>query len=182
MGNFYQVNLLSDRQGRTVRLVTDSDGKRVVIKSYNLTTSTHLSHFIEMCSKTGDLKPENIFLTSTLEAVLGDFDVVRDANGSISDASGVTCHYRSPEISDGLVSRIAKSADVYSLGLLLRELFNGVSLSGIYKTVSDEDIASLCARMVAEHPIVRPTLPEVASMPVFSEVKSARLRFAVRHM
>ncbi|KNC84862.1 serine/threonine protein kinase [Sphaeroforma arctica JP610] len=236
--NYQLVRLLSDKKGRPVRLVTDFEGKHVVLKSYSLTTSSHFSHFMRTCSKLGalrgvinivpvigvftedqwghvlmyyysggdlaawinghpkrdpklclriahqvvaaveslhtrdivhcDLKPENIFLTSKLEAVLGDFDDVRDADCTVTTAR-VTRKYEAPEIRSGLVSRFDKSADVYSLGLVLKGLFSGVSVSDTCTAATGTAIATLVAQMTKEKPAERPTLPEVTAMPMFNE-------------
>ncbi|KNC84861.1 serine/threonine protein kinase [Sphaeroforma arctica JP610] len=188
--NYQHVKMLSEKKDRSVRLVTDFEGKHVVVKSYILTTSSHFSHFMKTCSKLGGLRgainivpiigvfteehfghvlmynyksgdleawmqnhpkrdpklclriahqvvaaveslhtrdivhcnlnPENIFLTSKLEAVLGDIDDLRDADCTITTAVVVTRKFEAPEIRSRLVSRFDKSADIHSLGLVLK--------------------------------------------------------------
>ncbi|KNC78908.1 hypothetical protein SARC_08673 [Sphaeroforma arctica JP610] len=122
-----------------------------------------------------DLKPRNIFITFTYEALLGDFDDVRDARSTLTSAAGTTREYAAPEIRSESVSKFEKIADVYSLELVLRELLHGLRVMGIFNTVTDAGFASLIQQMTADKASERPTLTYVLAMPIFSELHSARL-------
>ncbi|KNC78910.1 serine/threonine protein kinase [Sphaeroforma arctica JP610] len=122
-----------------------------------------------------DLKPKNIFITSTHEALLGGFIDIRDAKSTVTSAAGTTREYAAPEIRSESVSKFEKSADVYSLGIVLRELLHGLRVTGIFNTVTDAGFASLIQQMTADKASERPTLTYVLAMPIFSELHSARL-------
>ncbi|KNC84858.1 hypothetical protein SARC_02940 [Sphaeroforma arctica JP610] len=111
----------------------------------------------------------------SLQAVLGDFDNVRDADCTITTAVGVTRKYEAPEICSGLVSRFAKSADVYSLGLVLEELFSGVSVSDTLTAATDTAVTTLVVQMTRKRPTERLTLCEVTAMSIFIDLQSTRL-------
>ncbi|KNC80911.1 hypothetical protein SARC_06752 [Sphaeroforma arctica JP610] len=102
------------------------------------------------------LKPKNIFMTSTHEALLGDFDDVRDAKSTMTSAAGTTREYAAPDIRS-------------------QNLFHGLCVTGIYSTVTDAGIASLIHQMTTDKASERPTLADVLAMPIFSELHSARM-------
>jgi serine/threonine protein kinase len=75
-----------------------------------------------------DLKPGNILITTDRSPKLLDFgisELVADDGGSASRRSilGITPNYSSPEQLAG--ETVGTSADIYSLGIILRKLLNG---------------------------------------------------------
>jgi len=96
-----------------------------------------------------DIKPENVFLTGSMRAVLGDFDGAKDISSTITTGSiQSTLRYLAPEYRDGSDAAVAPALDMYSLGVLLRDLFPG------------EVAGDLIERLTAADPGVRPSAAE----------------------
>jgi hypothetical protein len=95
----------------------------------------------------GDVKPSNIFLTSSLRAVLGDFDGVREHNKTLTVAlpSG-TFGYIAPEIVSGKQMQFTAACDVFSLGAVAKSLFDGVAmLDEDGEKFSETVLSAMCA-------------------------------------
>ena len=70
-----------------------------------------------------DIKPENIFISTQGDAKLGDFGIARTAEQTMSEMSKKgTYNYMAPEVFLG--KPYGKTADIYSLGLVLYYLLN----------------------------------------------------------
>ena len=80
----------------------------------------HIKDFIHR-----DLKPQNILLSDSKEAVIGDFGSVKKINpGSIGvPGSGHSLIYTPPESFDG--GLYSKAGDIYQIGILLYQLLGG---------------------------------------------------------
>jgi serine/threonine protein kinase len=73
-----------------------------------------------------DIKPANILLSKRGQAVIGDFGIAQIIGGTRHTATGAlmgTLHYIAPE--QGLEGRSDARSDIYSLGIVLYEMFTG---------------------------------------------------------
>ena len=76
-----------------------------------------------------DMKPGNVLLSADGEPLITDFGLAKD----VSDDQGITQTgqamgtpaYMPPEQADGLLDRVDRRADVYSLGATLYEMLTG---------------------------------------------------------
>jgi serine/threonine protein kinase len=98
-----------------------------------------------------DLKPSNVVLEDGGRAVIVDFGstVVR---GASARAEG-TERFVAPELLNG---EISPAADMYALGMLLREVLGDETLSA-----RSDELARLCRELVATDPALRPSAREV---------------------
>ena len=70
-----------------------------------------------------DIKPQNIFVADSGQFKLGDFGIARTAEKTTQATAGIgTYSYMAPEVEKG--QPYGKSADIYSLGLILYWLLN----------------------------------------------------------
>jgi NIMA (never in mitosis gene a)-related kinase len=127
-----------------------------------------------------DLKPQNVFLTSTGMVKLGDFGISKCLDYSLAKARSVvgTPFYLSPE----LIQHIPYSykSDIWSLGVLLYEMttlkmpFEGRNLAmlayriqkGIYEKLSDcwsTDLKELIYSLLNVDPDKRPDIKDILS-------------------
>lgn len=86
-----------------------------------------ISHALEYIHKQGfvhcDIKPDNIMFRANGSAVLTDFGIARELDNTKTTTISGTPHYMSPEQAQG--NRLDKTADIYSLGILLFEMLTG---------------------------------------------------------
>jgi len=107
-----------------------------------------------------DVKPHNIMLTPQSQVKIMDFGIVRDMDrGSVTQTGLVmgTPDYMSPEQAQGR-DDVDQRSDVYSLGVVLYEMFTGVL------PFKGDTPISIAMKHVTEHPrpprAVNPSLPE----------------------
>jgi len=126
-----------------------------------------------------DIKPANVFLKISMEdefqkASIGDFGLATEQQYGIGGVGTVT--YAAPEQKNGLLPYNEK-ADIYSLGLILFELFNGpwtteceriLELNNVQHTGSSnsfrirwQNIANLVDRALSTVPEDRPAVEEI---------------------
>ena len=108
-----------------------------------------------------DIKPANVLLTRGGQtrggvALLGDFDGARQVDVSMTRARDlhVTQKYLAPEFLSGKAKDATKAMDVFALGTLLGELFQGAELGPGGR--------ALLAKMVDSDPLKRPKVEDVA--------------------
>ncbi|MFI6515911.1 cellulose binding domain-containing protein [Spirillospora sp. NPDC050679] len=114
-----------------------------------------------------DVKPANVFLTPGGVKVL-DFGIAFTARTSRAGPVWGTPAYAAPELAAG--EEPAPSADVYSLGVVLREMLGDTSddspddvpdeaASGV-----PEEVVAVCRRCLDERPEARPSAGEAAAI------------------
>ncbi|GBG31540.1 Protein kinase, putative [Hondaea fermentalgiana] len=75
-----------------------------------------------------DIKPENIFLARGLSPVLGDFDGVQMHNVTMTQPLQATIKYMAPELRSVNVEKVEPAVDMYSVGMVLKELFQNCQM------------------------------------------------------
>ncbi len=105
-----------------------------------------------------DVKPANILIRESGEAVLTDFGLVRDESTNVRLTQSVawigTPAYMSPEQAQGYTPQIGHRTDIYSLGVVLYEMFSGrlpfedLSLDTLRDRITKEEMKPL--RQVAK--------------------------------
>ena len=90
-----------------------------------------LCRALDICEKNNiihrDIKPENIFRSEQGDYKLGDFGIARKLEKTVSVMTSVgTFRYMAPEVHKGMPYDM--SVDIYSLGILLYQLFNDMRL------------------------------------------------------
>ncbi|KAI9005686.1 kinase-like domain-containing protein, partial [Hyaloraphidium curvatum] len=78
-----------------------------------------LKHLHEKDFVHGDIKPSNILLSQDGRAVLSDFDGIRDVDASASQT------YWAPELKSGKAKRFTQATDVFAVGFIAQEVFEG---------------------------------------------------------
>lgn len=114
-----------------------------------------------------DVKPANIFLTTGLRCVIGDFDGLQEETREGSNISTrttfnqATLWYISPEVRDGRSNRFSYPCDVYSLGVVAKEIFTDMVLE------ADESklYAEFITQLLQDDPSKRPTAREACLHP-----------------
>jgi tRNA A-37 threonylcarbamoyl transferase component Bud32 len=95
-----------------------------------------------------DLKPENVMIDRRGNVKLMDFGIARSLQGGVTTGAGVvigTPAYMSPEQAEG--RPVDARSDIYSLGLVLYEMFAGVA------AFHGETPVSLALKQIRERPL-----------------------------
>jgi serine/threonine protein kinase len=103
----------------------------------------------------GDLKPSNVLLTPSAEALLLDFNLSHDYASSRANYGGGTLPYMPPEYLRLVAAKTESreqsafepAADVYSFGALLYELLTGVTPANL--TVKVDDVSEAAAHLLS---------------------------------
>ncbi len=105
-----------------------------------------------------DLNPENILYdASKKRAVLIDFGFAGEIDSAIEPAG--TIGYIAPEVLKDIA--IDQRSDVYSLGMIMRNIVEPEEKAGEGTSKEPEDLAMMRERMTATEPALRPNLPEI---------------------
>ncbi|GBG28539.1 Protein kinase, putative [Hondaea fermentalgiana] len=99
-----------------------------------------------------DVKPENVFLAKGLSPVLGDFDGVQTHNVTMTQPMQATIKYMAPELRNGNIDKVEPAVDMFSVGVVLAELFDGSEVS--------DAIQALVSSLQSADPTQRPTALE----------------------
>jgi len=124
-GSGYNVYLLSTYRKSLAKLLKTSTLTHLAALNLGLDLCAALS----VCRRSGylfvDLKPENIFYTQEQGFKIGDIGLIRmDALKYASLPERYRSQYTAPEISDAF-SSLNTTVDIYALGLILLQVFNG---------------------------------------------------------
>ncbi|WP_165970560.1 cellulose binding domain-containing protein [Actinomadura sp. 6K520] len=119
-----------------------------------------------------DIKPANVYLTRTGVKVL-DFGIAFTGPSAAGGPLLGTPAYVAPELPDG--ASPTPAADVFSLGVVLRECLGGAPAEDAPTLPPDvpEQVTALCLRCLDADPAARPTAPEAAR--VLAEASGVRL-------
>lgn len=150
----------------------------------------------------GAIRPANILLTQKCEPKIGNFGFNLHGPQDGIDVSA----YRSPELADGSRSGTPQ-ADVYAIGVILKELLTGISAEALHAvpvTIPDAKLAAICqkaahadpaqrypdagtlaealgqwssSRTPAALPLKRPAVPYRPKAPVTSKVKAPAVSY-----
>uniref|UniRef100_UPI0004A7EA64 protein kinase domain-containing protein n=1 Tax=Parvimonas micra TaxID=33033 RepID=UPI0004A7EA64 len=116
-----------------------------------------------------DLKPENILVNGE-ELVLADLGIAHFENSNITTKQDLLANrgYSAPEQKiKGLSKEITTAVDIFSLGLIINEIFTGKKPEGSnFTLVSDVypwliDIDELVERCMRQNPNERPTISDI---------------------
>ncbi|GBG34335.1 Protein kinase, putative [Hondaea fermentalgiana] len=99
-----------------------------------------------------DVKPENVFLAKGLSPVLGDFDGVQTHNVTMTQPMQATIRYMAPELRNRNVDKVEPAVDMFSVGVMLADLFRETEVSDATTT--------LISSLQSTDPTQRPTALE----------------------
>jgi len=127
----------------------------VILQIINAVKVLHNKMFIHC-----DIKPENILYdVKKKRIVLIDFGFAGIPK-HFTELTG-TVGYIAPEVIKGI--GIDQRSDLYSLGLIIYEIFSGKKSKDRYVPIKNipKIIDNLISRMVSHEPVIRPTIPEI---------------------
>ncbi|GBG29474.1 Protein kinase, putative [Hondaea fermentalgiana] len=96
-----------------------------------------------------DIKPENIFLARGLSPVLGDFDGVQTHDVTMTQPLQATVKYLAPELRNENIDKVEPAVDMYSVGMVLKELFQNCPMP--------QALQNLTTMLTARNPRERPS-------------------------
>jgi eukaryotic-like serine/threonine-protein kinase len=145
-----ELIVMREVAGRTLRAILRERG---ATRHALLTAFSRVCRAIDYCHSKGvlhrDLKPENIMLGEYGEVYVMDWGLAVERDAKVQ-RSGGTLGYMAPEQTAG---RSTELSDVYSLGVILRELLVDAEL----RDDGPPELVALAARASAEDPAARPS-------------------------
>ncbi len=174
-GNGFELYLLT-RYGNTLERQTRKDCL-THLAAVNL--GLDICAALSVCRRNGwlyvDLKPENIILSDTKGYLIGDLGFLSLKSlkyASLPDK--YRSAYTAPEIQDAY-STLNTTLDIYALGRVLCQVFNGGALPEIptdAPAYADPDMAAIIAKACAEDPFERWQNPEEMAQALVSYMQS----------
>ena len=159
--------LRTDQIGDDFYLVMDyvegSDLRQMMWNS-NINHNEALSLAIQLCEAIEelhavgihhlDIKPENILIEDNTKAIkITDFGIARYKSSKDDAPFKGTPHYVAPEVVAG-TERSALS-DIYSLGVVIKELFENIKARGSFQDFNFERIFHICEKVSVDEPAKR---------------------------
>lgn len=168
-----QVAAMDDRVGFTVYLL--SEYRRTLKKHFTRQPMTHLSAInlgldlcaaLAVCRRSGylyaDLKPSNVYVVGDKEFRIGDLGFIRlDSLKFASLPEKYHSAYTAPEIADAFAA-LNSTIDIYALGLILYQAYNGGELPFAADTAPAEKFT---APMYADYEMAEIILKACAPAP-----------------
>lgn len=170
--------------------LTDSLNEHFLTMDNKIMIAYQLLHCVNFLHKNNiihrDIKSDNILIDDNLRPVLADFSISKifgdneRGNGFTHTPRIGTHTYKAPEVYNNM--SYDKSADVYALGIVFLEMFNGVIktnkdkialkyIERVLQQLNDKPIPSLLKRMMDFNPETRITCEDALNLPLFNKVK-----------
>lgn len=117
-----------------------------------------------------DIKPENVFLNNNGQLVLADFGIAHFVDSTLTlsgDWLGNKSYAAPEQLAKGYATDITPACDIFSLGMIINELFTKVKPSGSKYTMISEvepmlySLDDLVYRCMLQNPAERPEIDEV---------------------
>lgn len=158
--------------------------KQKIVVAHQLLQAVAVLHKNQIMHR--DIKCDNVLMDDNMLPVLADFSLAKMTAGNVfregthTGGLGTAC-YRAPEVSKD--EGYGAASDVFSLGVCLLELFNGMlntdrdkaamkMIQDVRVKLSDKPVPALLKAMLDPDPATRITCEEALALECFKELKA----------